>query len=245
MGDIMKKTITIIAVTYAAIVMLFYVVTSIVASACNMDISSKIGITDTMGIVTLIFYILSQSFLLVSLFFIKKRYGLIVSIAFLFSAYSAKFLGGYVSTILVVIALVTATIMFFIGLVHKGLSFSSKIWIVVLSFLVVPLNFLGYMLSPNEIYQGDKEHVNLDGSHAILVETRYDIKNNPTNEYYELREHKYIDLGFSYFYGCQLSEFSHESKYLGKGAASAEIEWIDNDTFVIDGTQYELTHYIE
>ena len=241
----MKKKITIISVLYVACVMLYQIALDIIASAYDLSVNSNIGIANTSGIVTLVVYTLSQSFKLVSLFFIKKRYGLVVSISFFFSAFWANIIGIYISTLLVAISLIVAVVKFLVGLLRRNFAHNPLVLIVVLMFLIGTFNLLSFLLAPNEIFETHQEYINPNGTYEIVRRTTYDLHNTPANEYYKLQEHKYINLGLNYFDSRCIYEFQPESKYLGNGAERAKIEWIDNDTFVIDGVQYELTDYVE
>lgn len=95
------------------------------------------------------------------------------------------------------------------------------------------------------VYEKVEIYPNIDNTYVIESDTGYNIHNEPVTEYVNLRENKTVNMGFVYLTAKEADSFSYFPNDIHAGEKPVVVEWIDNDTFVIDGTSYDIFDFIK
>ena len=239
-----NRIFTKITVIYSLVTLLYYVVVRIISECFEMNHVSKVELGSTTGVICFAVLLLSICFKIVSLFFIKKRFGFLVALSIFWSAINHITLGSNVIGVLLCLALVAAVTVLLVGLI-RGKNYKNALINVVIAFIiVVPICFLGFVLATYEIYESTDYYASPDNAYVVERVVTYDIHNEPIEQFIYLRKNKYFNIGMLYL--CDQYNYIDGSKrYLYEDKAPSVIGWIDNDTLEIDGKTYEVSTYIK
>ncbi len=239
-----NRIFTKIAVIYSLVTLLYYVVVRIISECLEMDHFSRIELGSTAGIICFAVFLLSISFKIVSLFFIKKRLGFLVALSIFWSATNHITLGSNVIGVLLCLALVAAVAVLLVGLIRGKIIRNALVNILIAFIIVVPFCLVAFVLSTYEIYESNDCYMSPDNAYIVEKNVTYDIHNEPIEQFIYLRKNKYFNIGMLYL--CDHYNYINGTiRYLDGDNSTAEIKWIDNDTIEIDGETYEVSTYIK
>ncbi len=239
-----NRIFTKITVIYSLVTLLYYVVVRIISECLEMDHVSRVELGSTTGVIYFAVFLLSICFKIISLFFIKKRFGILVSLSIFWSAVKHITLGSNIIGGLLCLALVAAFFVFLVGLITGKIHKNALINVVISFVIVVPICFLAFVLSTYEIYETTDYYASPDNAYVVERIVTYDIHNEPIEQFIYLRKNRYFNIGMLYL--CdQYNYINGAKRYLYEDKIPSGISWIDNDTFEIDEETYEVSTYIK
>ncbi len=242
----MKKRFTIIfGVVYSFLTLLYHLIVFVIAEKLDMVICSEISFWNTKGIIILALVLLSQTIKMVLLFCIKRRFGLIVSVSIFVSAFTNGGIVLYLSFVLLALSILIAFIKWIIDLFNKRWNVRPLINTAIPFFAVGVLSVFVFVISMYTTYEMTEIIPNNDNTYIIERTISYDVYNAPNSEFVELKKNITVNLGITYLSSKDEEKFEFKRTDLHSDFTPSNVRWIDNDTFVIDGVQYELTDYVE
>ena len=223
-----------VSLIYSALTIAYYAAFFVFLKSTDYYVS-----TSNFEILSVVLFTVSMIFKTVSLLIVKKRIGIIVGISIIISIIYNSITGIMLSFVILGIGLFAAIVLMFTKRRNKNALIN-----VILPLAIVSLSF-GFLTMLNGApvsHVTTDLHTSPSGEYVISEKTYWNF-NKPIRKYVELRKNESVIIFGSL--ELQSDDSLTVSLKSNNSGDKITVEWLDNNTFTVDGDRRSVLSYFD